>query len=458
MPVSAKLRLLCHFLPCRFLLGFVIPIALIFSISSVIGESSAPVIIADIAGPINPATDDYLKSAIRHAHGQGAKLIVLRINTPGGLVPSMQSMVQQLLESEIPVVVYVTPSGGSATSAGVFITLAGHVAAMTPGTTIGAAHPVSGDGQDVQGDMRAKIENFAVSLIKAISEQRERNIQWAEQSVRESVSITDREALALKAIDLVSPDLNDLLSTLENRTVQLKGKPLTLTGLRDAPREEFPMSFKQKVINIIADPNVAILLGLGAMLGLGIEMYNPGAVLPGIVGVVCLLLSLGSAQVLPIDYTGVGLLLLGGGFFLVELLMPSFGVWGGAGVICFVLGSIYLIDDGGVFGGIAINTVLVGGIATAVGLVLLGASYLAVSSRRSRSTTGSEGMIGGSAVVKTALVAHPGSLEFQGKVSIRGELWNAISDEPLPVGATVKIVARHSLTLQVRRASEGEII
>jgi membrane-bound serine protease (ClpP class) len=418
------------------------------SSSHAIGEvtsSNRPVVLLTIDGTINPASDDYLKTSIKSASEKNAQLIILRLNTPGGLLPSMQSMVESLLESPIPVVVYVSPSGAGAISAGVFITLAGHFAVMSPGTTIGAAHPVTGGGEDITGDMRTKIENASASLIRAISEQRGKNIEWAEKAVRESVSITDREALEINVIDFIAGDLNKLLIELEGKTSNVKGNPVTLTNLQNAPQETIEMSFKQKVVNILSDPNIAILLGLAAILGIGIELYNPGAMLPGIVGVICLVLSLTAAQVLPINYGGLALLILGFIFFIIELFLPAFGMWGIAGIICLVIGSIYLIDTDLVWsvGGFAVDKVFIGGIAGIVGGVLLLVVYLVLKSSTSPVTTGKEGLVQKTGSVRKEFSPDPNGKYAVGMIMVMGEIWKARTDikhlDNLKTGSQVRV-------------------
>ncbi len=394
--------------------------------------SNGPIIEAVIDGTINPATDDYLRTAMKEAEARGARLLVIRLNTPGGLLTSMQKMVETLLEAPVPTVVYVSPAGGGAISAGVFITLAANIAVMAPGTNIGAAHPVLGGGGEIKGDMGEKIENFTASLIKAIAEQRGRNVKWAELAVRESVAITDKEAVAEGVVDLVASDLPKLLAEIEGRTVTVKGKPVTLEGLSSAPIESVEMSLKQIVVNILADPNIAVLLGLGAMLGIGIELYHPGGIIPGVVGVICLVLSLVASQVLPIDYGGLALLLLSAVFFVVELFLPAFGIWGAAGVLCLVLGSLYVIDTDFVWAadGLTVDKWLIGTIAAVVGSLLAGVCYLTLRSQRRAVRTGAKGMLGQLATVKGDFTLRAGdsdSQEFEGKVEIMGELWRAVA-------------------------------
>ncbi len=399
-----------------------------FSVRSTIAGSNGPIVEATIDGTINPATDDYLRSAIKEAHRRGARLFILRLNTPGGLLNSMQTMVATILEAPIPTVVYVSPAGGGAISAGVFITLAGNVAAMAPGTTIGAAHPVLGGGGEIKGDMRAKVENFTVSLMKAIAEQRGRNVAWAEKAVRESVAITDKEAVTEGVVDLVASDIPKLLAELEGRTVTVSGKPVTVEGLSAAPIEKVEMSLKQIVVNILADPNIAVLLGLGAMLGIGIELYHPGGVIPGVVGAICLVLSLVAGQILPINYGGLALLLLSGAFFAVEMFLPAFGVWGAAGIICLVLGSLYVVDTDAVWAveGLQVDTWFIGSIAAIVGLLLSVVCYLALKSRGQAARTGARGMIGQIAVAKSDFSEKDAA--FYGSVEAMGERWRAVTE------------------------------
>jgi len=407
---------------CSSLLGM-------FTCGLALAQISGSVVIARIDGTINPATDDYLRTSLQKAHEEKARLFVLFMNTPGGLLPSMQSMVSRLLESDIPSVVYVHPSGGGAISAGVFITLAGNISVMAPGTSIGAAHPVSGDGQEMTADVRAKLENFAATLAKSIAERRGKNVEWAEKAVRESVAITANEAQEKGVIDFIAPDLDNLLAQLESRTVSIKGNTIALTGVKDSPRREFPMSFKQIIINILADPNIAILLGLAAMLGLGLEFYHPGALFPGIIGAVCLILSLTSVQVLPINYGGIALLVLSVVFFVVEMTMPTFGIWGFAGIISLILGSIYVVDTDMVWSveGFQVNYLLIGSIAGFVGLAILAVGMLVIKDRKRPVFTGREGMVGKVGTVRSAFVENSIG-EKEGKIFVSGEIWSAVLD------------------------------
>ena len=418
---------------------------------------SKPVVICTIDGPINPATDDYLRTSLDAAKQKDAALFIVVLNTPGGVLTSMQTMVRTIFESPIPTVVYVSPGGAGAISAGAFITLAGNYAVMAPGTTIGAAHPVTGTGGDIQGHMGEKIENFAASFMIAIAEQRKRNVDWAEKAVRESIVLTDREALDEKVIDFIAPDIGAILRELEGKTVTIKEVSHTFSNLSSAPRETIEMSFKQTVVNLLADPNLVIILTLGAMLGIGIELLSPGVFLPGIVGVICLVLTLAAGQVVPINTAGILLLLLAGVFFAVEAFIPSFGLWGAAGIFCLILGSIYFVDSSQVFGtGMAVDTLLIGSIAGFVGILLLGMLYLIWSSR-GEIVSGKESLVGQFVRVESPFVLHEASGEWRGKVRAQGSLWNAKTDSAVDVGkgAFMKVQSLESgFTLVVQEVEE----
>ncbi|MBL7662798.1 nodulation protein NfeD [bacterium] len=389
---------------------------------------TGPVLVLTIHGPITPATDDFLKTSLAAAVERNAAMLVLELNTPGGLVTSMQSMVEQILKSHTPVMVYVSPSGGGAISAGAFITMAGHLAVMSPGTNIGAAHPVQAGGQEMTKEMNEKVENFAVSLIKAIATERGRNANWAEEAVRKSVAITDGEALDKKVIDYLAGDLNSALVSAEGRKIKLAGRDYTMPKVSTLERHTLEMTFKQQVASVLSDPNIAILLGLGAMLGITIELYHPGVILPGVVGVTCLILSLIAGQILPLNSGGVALLILGFIFFAAELFSTSFGVFAIAGLICTVLGAIYVIDTSVIWGAgsIEVDYLLLGSAASLVGCLLLILSYLAISAQRRKSASGKAGMVGQRGKVLTNFVRND-SGRYLGKVAVFGEIWDAES-------------------------------
>jgi len=423
-------------------------------------SSKSEILLLEINGTINPATLDYIKAGLTEAEIKSANALVILLDTPGGLLNSTKEIVKLLLNSEIPVVVYVSPSGASATSAGVFITLAANIAAMAPGTSIGAAHPVSlapggkqpeqkeqnpvknitGDkskesdepdkarsDQDIMGE---KIENYASSFIESIAEHRGRNIEWAIDAVRESDSITATEALELKVIDFISPNLNELLKEIDGKTVKVPQGEITLKT-KNANIENVEMSLKQKLINILSTPDIAfLLLSLGS-LGLLLEFYNPGLIFPGAAGVVCLMLGFVSFQILPFNYAGVILLLLALALFITEVYITSYGLLTTGGVISFALGALLLFDtpDSDIRVGYGVVIASTAAIALFFAYVLF---YL-IKAQHLKPQTGMEGMIGekGSAV---------SDIHGSGKVYVLGEYWDAVSDIPIKEGENIKVV------------------
>ena len=386
-----------------------------------------PIFVIRINGTINPATDDYLKTSLAKAKKEEAKLFVIILDTPGGLLISTQTMVKTLLGSSVPTVVYVSPSGSAAISAGVFIALAADFAAMAHGTTIGAAHPVMLGGESMDKDAKVKIENVTVSLLKSIAEQRGRNPEWAEKAVRESLVLSEVEALGNHSIDLVATDIPQMLDKLEGRIVEVQGELHNLKNLKNAPLKFIEMSFKQRWLNVLSDPNILILLGLGALFGIAIEFYHPGAMFPGICGLICLFLALTSAQILPISYGGLALIILGAIFFIVELVIPSFGLWGIAGIVSLILGSVYLVDTDMIWsdGGFEVNKMLLITVAACVAAVIGLIASLILSSSKRKVFTGKEGIIGKKAECKEDFVFDEASNSAKGRVLIMGEIWKA---------------------------------
>jgi membrane-bound serine protease (ClpP class) len=390
------------------------------------------VALLDMQMMILPGSASYLRKGIAHAEDQGAKLLIVRLDTPGGLLDSTQHMVQDILASKVPVVVYVSPSGGSATSAGVFITLAAHVAAMAPSTSIGSAHPVQGDGKDIEGDMRQKAENMTAALVRAISERRGRNVAWAEKAVKESSSLTEQEALKEKAIDFVAEDIDGLLRQIKGMRVQLAaGQELQLEDYTQLPRRSFEIDFRDRSLNTLANPNVAALLWLGATTGLSIELYNPGAILPGVVGLICLILALAVSQVIPINMSAVLLLALGALMIGLELFVPS-GILAVGGIVAMVLGTLWLIDTTQA-PGMQIAFELILPLALILSGMMAWAIALLVRVRRNPVSTGREAMVGAKGEVLEPV-------SETGKVYVNGEIWNArCSTGLLPKGQTVKV-------------------
>jgi membrane-bound serine protease (ClpP class) len=330
----------------------------------------------------------------------------------------------------------------------VFITLAAHVAAMAPGTNIGAAHPVSGSGEDIKGTMGEKIENFTASFSEAIARRRGRNVEWAVKAVRESVSITADEAARTKVVDFVARDLEEVVRRAEGRKVEVGGETRTLAFGAGAWNgnavrvHDYDMRLAQKVLNRIADPNIAYLLMLAGLLGLYLELTHPGVALPGVVGVICLLLALTAFHVLPVNTSGLMLLLLGVALLVAEAFLPTFGVLGVGGLVAFVLGSLFLFDSATT--GVAVSRPLVFGVGGTVGAIMLLVAMLVVRAQRRPPVHGAEGMIGAIGVTQHRLAPA-------GTIVVRGEYWNAESDEVVDAGERVEVTGVDGLRLRVRR-------
>ena len=406
---------------------------------SVTAGPTGEAVVATYEGIINPVAAEYLHDAIASAQETGAHVLIIKLDTPGGLDTSMRLIVKDITNAAIPVVVFVAPSGGRAASAGVFITMAAHVAAMSPGTNIGAAHPVAMGGGEMDSTMKEKVENDSAAYIKSIAEQRGRNVSWAEDAVRKSVSVTEQEALKLKIVDLVADDLPHLLTQLHGRTVALPGGPLTMAtlGLEIRP---YPMGLRLELLKALSDPNIAYLLMTIGTIGMLAELYNPGAILPGIVGAISLILAFYSLQSLPVNYAGVLLFILGIVFFVLEATVTSYGLLAIGGVVSMTLGSLMLIKSDAEFFQIS-WTVIVPVIMTtaAVSLFIVG---MGVRALRRSPQTGTESMVGAVGVAKTALCPD-------GKLAIHGELWDAVSDTPVEQGASAKVLRVEGLTLFV---------
>ncbi|OGP21597.1 MAG: hypothetical protein A2038_11335 [Deltaproteobacteria bacterium GWA2_57_13] len=408
---------------------------------------SGPVVdLIVIDGGINPAVDDFIRGSIERARGKRARALIIQLDTPGGLLTSTRSIVKEILGAPVPVIVYVAPSGAGAGSAGVFITLAAHIAAMAPGTNIGAAHPVGGGGQEVKGVMGEKIENFTASFSEAIAQKRGRNTEWAIQAVRRSVSITEKEALAKNVIDVVARDIDDLLRQADGRKVEIDGRQEPL-ALKDARVERFEMGLKQKIINVLSDPNIAYLLLMAGILGLYMEFSHPGVIFPGVTGAIALLLALTSFQIIPINYAGLVLILLGAALLAGEAFVPSFGVLGIGGAISLALGSLLLFDTETSDLGVDRSIVFTAVATLSILMFLVG--YLVFKSQRRKPTLGLEGLIGEIGDVRV-------KLSPAGKIFVHGEYWNAEGEGEIAVGEKVRVVGFDGMCLKVKRLSEGE--
>jgi membrane-bound serine protease (ClpP class) len=423
----------------KILLSLVIFVAFI----TIISAQGNVIYLLKVDGVINPASAGYIIKGIEKAEQEGASCLVIQMDTPGGLMESMRSIVKRILSAQVPIIVYVAPSGSRAGSAGVFITLAAHIAAMAPGTNIGAAHPVQMGEKEMNKEMEEKILNDTVAYIRTIAKQRGKNEQWAEKAVRESVSVKEDEALKLGIIDLVSPNLEDLVSKVDGRRIELSSGNVVTLKVKGLDIKTFKMSFRHQFLSVISNPSIAYILLMLGFYGLLYELANPGAILPGVIGGICLILAFFAFQMLPVNYAGVALILLGVILFIAEVKITSYGMLSVAGVISLLLGSIMLIDSPAEFLRISfVNVILPVVLVTAA--FFLFALIMVVRAHRRRPTTGKEGLVGGKGVVKT-------DLKPEGVVEIRGELWNAEADEVIKAGEKIQVEAIEGMKVKVKK-------
>ncbi len=402
-------------------------------------KSKVVVLTAECA--IHPACADYLHTGIETAVEAGAECVVIKLNTPGGLLKSTRVIVSDFLESKIPIVVYVSPSGAQAASAGVFITMAAHIAAMAPGTNIGAAHPVSMGIQD--SVMIEKATNDAAAFIRTISEKRKRNVEWAEDAVRKSLSITENEALKENVIDTIANDVRELLEFIDGMEVETV-EGMKILNTRDAELVNIEMNTAQKLLSILSDPNLAYLLLMFGIYGLFFELYNPGAIFPGVFGGICLILAFYSMHSLPVNYAGLALILFAVILFILEIKIVSHGILSIGGVISLLLGSIMLIDTESFLEAMDISIELIILVVVLTTAFFLFAITFGIKAQRKKVATGNEGMVGEKGVAIS-------SLNPKGEISIHGEIWNCESiDGDIKKGSTVSIIGIENLTLKVK--------
>ena len=402
--------------------------------------------VATYEGVINPVTAEYFESVLEEAVESNAHLLVFQLDTPGGLDTSMRLIIKEINASPVPVVVFVFPNGGRAASAGVFITMAAHVAAMSPGTNIGAAHPVAMGGGEMDKVMMAKVENDAVAYIKSIAEKHGRNAKWAEDAVRKSVSVTEKEALELGVIDFVAADLNELLAAIDGLEVETAtGKVVLKT--KDAHIQHIPMTWRFEFLKVLSDPNIAYILMTIGTIGIIAELYSPGMILPGVVGAVSLILAFYSFQTLPINYAGLLLIMLGVVLLILEMQMFSYGLLSIGGIAAMTLGSVMLMSGGAEFQQVSLSVIFPVVLVFAGFIMLI--TGLAVKSFRRRPVTGAEALVGMTALAKT-------DLNLEGWVWLNGERWQATSDVPIQAGQEADVKAVKGLHLLVTQHQEAK--
>jgi membrane-bound serine protease (ClpP class) len=409
------------------------------------------VIVVPFTGVVNPVLAGYVDRAITQGEETGAALVLIEMDTPGGLDTSMRQIIRRILSSRVPVAVYVAPSGARAASAGVYITYAAHIAAMAPGTNIGSATPVSmGENgeQQMSDEMRAKVSNDAAAYIRSLGEQRHRNVDWAEQAVRQGVNVHAEEAVRLGVVELIAPDERSLLQQIDGKTVETAGGNVTLKTA-DAPTQRLEMNVIESFLHVITDPTIAyMLISLGTM-GLFFELSNPGSVLPGVIGGICLLLGLFALGSLPINYAG--LLFMGLAMLLLaaDVITPTHGVLTAGGLISFVLGSMLLINAPSSAPYLQISFQAIGAVVTCMAAFSIFVIGAAAKTRRRKVVTGREGMLGARGIVRTTL--NP-----RGMVFVQSELWSAVSDNGvIEKGTEVEVTAIQGLLLHVRPAAIG---
>ena len=394
-----------------------------------------------IDAAINPVAADFIHRSIEKAHKENAECLLIHLNTPGGLLQSTRVIVSDILESPVPVIVYVAPAGAHSGSAGVFITLAANIAAMAPGTNIGAAHPVSmQSGMDTI--MNAKVTNDAAAFIRTIAEKRNRNLEWAEDAVRNSISITETEALAKKVIDTIARNDAELLQMINGRNVEVSSGTKTLRT-KNAGIENYEMGTMEKLLNLLSDPNIAYILLMLGMYGLLFELYSPGAIFPGIIGVIALILAFYSMQTLPINYAGLALIIFAIILFLLEIKIVSHGLLAIGGTVSLLLGSLMLIrpDASWNFMSLSLSVIITSVAVTA--FFFLFVIGLGIKAQRAKPVTGVEGMIGN-------IGESLDTLDPVGRVHVHGESWNAESTSgTINKGEKIRVVGIKNLKLYV---------
>ena len=394
-----------------------------------------------ISSAITPVSARIIVQALEKSVEDSAQALLIQLDTPGGLDESMRQIVREILNSRVPVIVYVSPGGARAASAGVFITLAAHVAAMAPGTNIGAAHPVGLGGQ-MDSTMLKKVENDAAAYIKSLAKKRNRNEKWAEEAVRKSASLAEYEALKKNVIDLVANDIRELLEQIDGKKIKLIEDQEKTLSTKGVVLNRIEISWRDRILEVITNPNIAYILYTLGMLGLFFELSNPGAIFPGIIGGICLILAFFAFQSLPINYAGVLLMILALILFLLEIKIPSHGALTIGGIISMLLGSLLLIDSPFPYMRVSLSLILVIVISTA--LFFIFAVGMGLKAQRRKPTTGEVGLIGQIAVARSPL-------DLEGTVFVEGELWKAISDQPVQTGEKVRILAVEHLTLKVTK-------
>ncbi len=397
---------------------------------------------------ITPVSAEFITKSIKRAEEENARALIIELDTPGGLLESTRDITKSFLAAHIPIIVYVSPSGARAASAGVFICYAAHIVAMAPSTNIGAATPVSIGGEmDSTSAMKHKVTNDAVAQIKALAEKRGRNVEWAEKAVREAASITEKEALELKVINFISPSVDSLLNQVNGLQVEVDSKKVTLE-IRDAQLVRREMNLRYRILEKISDPNIAYILLMLGIYGLFFELSNPGAIFPGVIGAIFLILAFFALQTLPVNYAGLLLIMLAIILFILEVKITSYGLLTIGGVVSMILGSLMLIEQppDNFQPAIKISLSLILAVVAMTAFFLLFVFGMTLKTHLRKVTTGVEGMIGEIGVAQTKLAPD-------GSVAVHGEIWKAISGQSIKKGEKVRVVSVDGLRLKVEKAA-----
>lgn len=431
----------------RFGMRFRFLIFMSIMFSCLFGQEKVTVIAVD--GVINPVSSDFIRRAIEQSETDGSQCLVILLDTPGGLVTSMREITQSMMDAPVPVVVYVYPPGAHAGSAGVFVTLAAHIAAMAPGTNIGAASVVSlgfgGGGDSTNTTMMRKATNDAVAFIKSIAEERGRNAEWAEKAVREAAAVSAREALKLNVIDLIAPNLDSLLTAIDGRVVKTAAGMDTLKT-RDCEKLYLEMSLQDKILDVISNPTIAYILFILGLYGLFFELYNPGAIVPGVIGGICIILAFYAMHTLPVNYAGIMLILLAVILFLLEIKITSYGILTIGGVVSFVLGSIMLYGSDSPF--LKVSWEVIAAVTAFTVLFFLIAIGLGLRAQSLKPAIGREH------IVDSEAEALEDFVNGKGQVKLEGEIWQALSDDEIHKGDRLRVVSIKGLTMKVEKKEQ----
>ncbi|MEO0205881.1 MAG: nodulation protein NfeD [candidate division WOR-3 bacterium] len=394
----------------------------------------------EMSGVISPASSAYILRAISTAEDRQAMCLIIKLDTPGGLDESMREITKRILNAKIPVIVYVAPKGARAASAGVFILYSSHIAAMAPGTNIGAAHPVGMGGEKIDTVMASKVTNDAVAYLQSLAKARNRNVEWAEKAVRYSASIDDETALKLKVCEIIAESEEDLVNKLDGREVKVQEENKKLST-KSLPVKKLSMTLREKLLLILTNPNIAYILLLLGIYGLFFELQNPGMIFPGVVGGICLILGFYALHLLPVNYAGLALIILSAIFFILEIYVTSHGLLSVGGVISLVIGSLILFESDLPFLRVSWEVIMVVVIIIVVFVGLL--LFLGIRAQFRKPSAGKEGLIGEIGIARSEIDSEGGS------IFVHGEWWNAVSEKPIKKGAKVKVVGSKGMVLQV---------